>query len=753
MAADPAAALPSVPVSDGWAVWELAALRGAGLPAGLAGRLRGPAPADISAFLRDMVRDEPFMHALTWQNPGLVDNWVARYADGDGTLDRRARREAVLAHYLQRYAVKNDTIGSFGPVGWARLDPGASGLTSIPGRELIRRAEVFFESWPIEQLAAAWSADPRVRRHIPPYRAASSWLDGRTLHRLRGRPVRLLPEEAAVLGACDGRRTATGIADLLRRTDGPSLTGTEVSSVLHNLARRGLLRWEIVFPVDDHPERHLARWTATVDDAALRAELDESLAGLERHRAAVAAARSDHRRLHAALREAGDHFAKVLGRGGRSKTEAANSRGFLYEDCLRDAEVTVGGPLLDALTPVLDLVLTSCRWLTHQVAHEFRAMLRARHAELVGDGGEVDFRSLFWAVSTELRGESSTVLPRVRDEFWRRWRTVCGPAPAEGPWRLEARRLAPLVAEQFAAPHAGWAAARFHSPDVMLAADGPQAAARGEFRWVLGELHMAVNTLENRVFARSVPDPAALHAAVRRDSTPGRLVPVLSRSWPDVGPRTYPPLAVHLPDRYRYWSFEDDEGTPDGTPSIPIMGLTAYRAGSGDIRVRHRAGGFDVDAVDLLGEFLSFLVADHFSVLPTDRGSPRLTVDDVVVSRTRWLLPTARLSGATGGRYRTTDVAAQLRELGVPPVFFAKFSTEPKPIYVDAESDLLMRNFLRIARQSSSADAAATVALTEMLPDLDELWLEDAGGERYTSELRLVAVDRIAYPALGGSSR
>ena len=41
---------------------------------------------------------------------------------------------------------------------------------------------------------------------------------------------------------------------------------------------------------------------------------------------------------------------------------------------------------------------------------------------------------------------------------------------------------------------------------------------------------------------------------------------------------------------------------------------------------------------------------------------------------------------------------------------------------------------------TESAKAAAPVRFTEMLPGPDECWLEHEG-ERYTSELRLVAVD------------
>jgi hypothetical protein len=36
----------------------------------------------------------------------------------------------VIANYLQRYCLKNDTIGFYGPVGWADAGSGAAGLAA-----------------------------------------------------------------------------------------------------------------------------------------------------------------------------------------------------------------------------------------------------------------------------------------------------------------------------------------------------------------------------------------------------------------------------------------------------------------------------------------------------------------------------------------------------------------------------------------------------------------------------------------------
>ncbi|HET8840936.1 MAG TPA: hypothetical protein VFN35_05680, partial [Ktedonobacteraceae bacterium] len=51
----------------------------------------------------------------------------------------------------------------------------------------------------------------------------------------------------------------------------------------------------------------------------------------------------------------------------------------------------------------------------------------------------------------------------------------------------------------------------------------------------------------------------------------------------------------------------------------------------------------------------------------------------------------------------------------------------------------------RILRRASQPDEV--VVLSEMLPDLSQCWLQDSQGRHYTSELRLVVVDREAVLA------
>lgn len=67
-----------------------------------------------------------------------------------------------------------------------------------------------------------------------------------------------------------------------------------------------------------------------------------------------------------------------------------------------------------------------------------------------------------------------------------------------------------------------------------------------------------------------------------------------------------------------------------------------------------------------------------------------------------------------------------------------RIAEERKPRYADLESPLYVELFCRTVRRST------VVEVSEMLPVIDDCWLADAQGERFVSELRLVAVDLVA---------
>jgi hypothetical protein len=86
-----------------------------------------------------------------------------------------------------------------------------------------------------------------------------------------------------------------------------------------------------------------------------------------------------------------------------------------------------------------------------------------------------------------------------------------------------------------------------------------------------------------------------------------------------------------------------------------------------------------------------------------------------------------------------TGVAAWAHDHGMPRRVFVRMPDEPKPTYLDVESPVLGPSFCRQIRQRGDRPDEL-VAVSEMLSRPEDCWLE-LNGERYTSELRLAAVD------------
>ena len=94
--------------------------------------------------LRTVAREPRFLEAITWQNRRAIHTAIEPLlrAASDAHDARIRDKQHLLASYLQRYCVKNDSIGFFGPVGWAMLDDSVATTVLSPGRSLIAGAQV-----------------------------------------------------------------------------------------------------------------------------------------------------------------------------------------------------------------------------------------------------------------------------------------------------------------------------------------------------------------------------------------------------------------------------------------------------------------------------------------------------------------------------------------------------------------------------------------------------------------------------------
>ncbi|MFS4104099.1 lantibiotic dehydratase [Streptomyces sp. PD-S100-1] len=758
----------TVPLGDKWQLWRQFALRGPGFPADGVLRLAAPALAraadalgpraaltgpawkafeaafdeaavDGARELQRIAARPDFQAAVAWQNRAVlgraVEPFVRWEPSAAGRTSGHRQREELVAHYWQRFCVKNDTIGFFGPVGWGSLDPDRPGVTVEPGEGLVARTEVYFSSWSIDELAKVLDADPRLREWVAPRRMPYLRI-GTAAVLLPGRPAQPATElELAALRLCDGRRPAREI----RRALADRATPQQVEDLFDQLVRRRWIARNLEVPAGTHPERHLRRWLERVGDAPARRRGLGMLEVLERGRAAVAAAATGPE-LTAALAALEADFRELTDTSAaRAKgSTTAPCRTLVYSDSVRAATATVGAEVLRALEP-LDLLMTSADWLTSQLASRVLARAEQVHERLsAATGGPVDLASFWFASMPVLHGDAAVEAAALQHEFWRRWSAILRLREREGNVAVAAADIAGAVRAAFDKRSAGWTAARYLSPDVMLAADGPQAVERGEFELVLGELHVAINTLGASLFVHQHPAPAELFAQTGLDHPRPRLMPLLPKEHrARLSARVR--HALVRPEDYQI-ALLDHGADPHRERTVPSAEAVVERQ-DGRLVVRLPDGAV-FGVLEVFAHVLTTLVIDLCRLLPEADHTPRITVDRLVLARETWRYAGAALDCVQDKKEarRFVRVRRWHAASGLPRFVFVTMPTEPRPFFVDFESPAYVNLFAKAVRRLARQDPEGRLTVTEMLPSPEQTWLTDAEGNRYTSELRFVAL-------------
>jgi hypothetical protein len=281
--------------------------------------------------------------------------------------------------------------------------------------------------------------------------------------------------------------------------------------------------------------------------------------------------------------------------------------------------------------------------------------------------------------------------------------------------------------------------AAHHSPDLLIA--GADAAAGGELTWVLGEVHPSIVTTRYATWLEFHDAPAAVAAAMRHDLR-GPAVWLAETAEKGGTCTRLSNVLLSAGDLRLVFAHDSCGYDPAATLTVGDCDLVAAPTG---LRVRRRDGTFEAGLLDVVGDLLGVVISHRFDPVAPGAHVPRVAIDDLVVSRERWTLPAtdAAFAGTADESARYLQARAWAASHGLPRHVFCRFTGERKPIYADLTSlasiDLISRS-LRRARRSAGADA--TVTVTEMLPAPDQTWLTDAQGQRYTTELRVVAVDQ-----------
>ena len=243
---------------------------------------------EIAGRIRKMCVDPLFRQAVLLQNRNALNHVIESFShenDGPRTGSKTRQHEELIANYLQRYCLKNDTVGFFGPVGWARLEPNAEGLTCKPGPNLVSTSSIYFENWGIEALADKLAENTRLLPWIAPRLLPFFRVEGNNLYLPGGNPTPIPPIYATLLNKCTGEKTARQIAlELLKTPDSGLSSETQVYALLQQMCARKVMNWKFEIPYTRHPERWLRKLLERIEPADLRRPAIQALDELEQER-------------------------------------------------------------------------------------------------------------------------------------------------------------------------------------------------------------------------------------------------------------------------------------------------------------------------------------------------------------------------------------------------------------------------------------------------------------------------------------
>ena len=271
-----------------------------------------------SDSIREIASLPAFREALTWQNRAAIrtalDPLMRKPANGGPRRSQQKQHEELIASYWQRYCVKNDTIGFFGPVGWARFRPQGDAVVAGPGTQITTARKVYWEGWAIEALGAVIASRYKIQQWIAPILLPFLRVGNTVLYHPTFGPIRVSPKQTAVLRLCDGRETAGNIArKILQSAAGRGQTESDIYTTLNEMADKGIVFWKFNVPMGPHPERILREALQRIEDATIRSHAIELLDEMDLARTRLESSAGDPEKLDLAFENLERTFTRLTG--------------------------------------------------------------------------------------------------------------------------------------------------------------------------------------------------------------------------------------------------------------------------------------------------------------------------------------------------------------------------------------------------------------------------------------------------------
>nr|WSZ99066.1 lantibiotic dehydratase family protein [Streptomyces sp. NBC_00857] len=699
--------------------------------------------------------DQALRDILFVLNPGsfkLWEKWLNGLASDPEQWNKKDRAKTdTLTLYLQRACAKNDTTGHVGPFALGQFD---RDLPGVAGRPTPQRRTAFVSRWAAESILAHLREHDRSMELAVPRRAPGVairqdhvenveydyWDRTDSVVKAVGRLRRfetLSPGQLRVLETCDGVRDLDALCAHISVTPGAGMPGSrgDVVEILRQLKDLGLVITgpEIPYGVESaldllHVVAGHTKDTAVLD---LIANLHEALEQLPNASTAQRVHLVDavDAQFHQALASDRSH------RGG----QFYGDRTLLFEESEgRLADLRLGREATARIERQLPLITDAYLFLPRHRLHMEHVVVKDWFRTRF-PGGTASVNDYLVAFATD-QHVLTPAFSAVEDDIERLQERLQGAAVAAIAAGASAGPSSTDLLRTFIAEHSIDLPA-VCNVDLMVSATPDAEGLIEPVSSVVSEVHADEECLTHGIFGpfivRDLPGfPADVVAGYESLLAPGQIVMNASLYHRNKGfiRRELPCPEIEAFDR------------STAPPSLRRrMDDLVVQLRGDELCLVEQATGMIVKLISLpfssLGlpnnpmHVFGFPQRQTGNLFSPRAGEPlpRLEFDDLILSRAVWPVDPGRIRHKDA--QRGFLLVQRLRsELGLPRHVFARVPEETKPIYVDLDSPLLVRQLSRLAGRAS------LLLLSEMQPTPEQLWLR-VQGESFTSELRFAVFD------------
>jgi hypothetical protein len=666
-------------------------------------------------LLYQFATSEPFQQVLLLSSPEIL-----RFTPVDPTPpavrnSHVRQREFTWISYLQRLTTKNETISFFGPSAWGEFDAQEASAASIElAEELVDKRLVYVERWVCEALAGLISADPEAQPHLP-FRLADdvTLQENQGVFLLNGKSVTLSPEEREL--ALESTSTPIG--------NGP---------LTQSLLEKGILLRDIQLPIHPRPLEALRRQVEGWPDHPTKSRWSRRLQMIEDARTMLEQA-GDLPSRKAALQDI-SHVLTEIGLDGQRKSQVLYaSRLPVNEDCRASVKkLMLGKPMIEQLLEDAQPWYELWRDLAGLYATRLHDSLQRVWRTL---GGSPVPLPLFLRACKDQGlpfgfGGGTGIVYELEKEIQEAWEKQIGDRWTEP--------VVSLTKADTAFLRSNFSFRRMKSfdnmaPDIQIIAPDTQSLCNENWRLLVAEIHPDFTNWQHCFFTWC-PDSAEYSKDYAHAG--GHEPAVVFGNYPPFYCSSHITLCIF--PYSRDWSFVGVPG-PEGVQPFRSA-ETMVDVTEDDILLLHNGRALG----SLLNTWNVALNTHRVELRGERNHSPRLQVGKVIVQRESWTLQPddeVRQAAERGGY----DAFATFREFrkqhALPETFFVRgcmpqrlnFHKDVKPIFVD------FRNPVLIEMLSKITSRFRRLSISEMLPALEDCWLEGPGGH-YSCEFRTVVM-------------